>query len=498
MGNSGLIFKKHVILFGKSSIGKTTLLASICKALKDKGDFCNISDSEELDNIYKEMEKYPESLLKGNPLANSSTTDIRSYTIIFEIPNVKHTLKIYFHDIPGEHIGRDERIKDLFRQSSIVIVVVSTPGLMSNKTLLHEVSNQPGLLSEFIDNIEEASESKKIESKEFIFVPIKCEKYSDYNLSFIEKMLSLFNKNKKENELDSYRNLMGKINEYYSDSINKIVKKGHICSFLPVETFGSVVFDKFEYKVGDLDSFKEIYKLKNETDIGLKPLNTEKLGFYILFKIIEPYMQKFSISKELLKDKWEHLVEQSNYIKILGKPDKIVPKSFLPEEILGNPCCLEAKTKITLTNGAQKYICEIKPGDEVLTLDRFGIIEGQKVNKVVSVLPKFFDRICFNDNTEILATHYHLFKSTKTWLRTKNLFIGCKVISIDANNKTTIKEIVSIDRNVKKDTCYNIYVDKNCNFFANSILVSSFEVFRSLRSFFERIKYHFGRKINHE
>lgn len=477
-------YEKSVILLGKSSIGKTSLLASVYHDLKENKDLdFKLSKGEELDDIYKEMEEYVNSLAKGDVKGNSPTTKIKQFKYAINVENVKNGLEINFYDIPGEWLRNNrknennkniENIQKYFRESSIVIIIVSAPSLMEREGLFHGFFNQPGTINDFIKILQTADEIK--ESKEFIFVPIKCEKYNN-NLS----------------------NLKKEFEKKYSDIIKDIVKKGHICSYVPVETLGCVEFDKFSSLIqGDIDSLKEHYSLVDKKNTKIKSNNSDVLGAYILTKFIEPYKNFEPIIERILGDRLSILKKLSKKVKIISKPDEVIPLKFtIPQKVIqkvnDSGSCLHSSSKIMMVDGIEKNICDIKPGDKVLSFNRCGEIEPQLVRRLIINGKTSFIKLCFEDNYEILSTANHLFYSTNGWKSADKLEINNEVLFYDKEKRLRNKKLIEKIDNYNSDICYNIYVSKNSNYFANGALVSSMSVLKPLRDLFERIRFYLSR-----
>ena len=482
-------YKKSVILLGKTSIGKTSLLASVYHNLKENKELgFELTNGEELDDIYKEMEKYVKSLAEGEEKGNSPTTILKAFRYTINVEKVKNGLDIIFYDIPGEWLRNNrkndrnkniEKIQKYFKESSVVIIIVSAPSLMEKEGLYHELFNQPGIINDFIKILQNAEEIE--ESKEFIFVPIKCEKYKN-DLS----------KLKKEFE------------KKYSDIIKDIVKKGHICSYIPVETLGCVKFDHFSSFIpGNFESLKEEYSLidientdKNKPTIKSK--NSDVLGSYILTKFIEPYKSYESIIESILGKRLSILKKLSKKVKILRKPDRIIPFKFsiaheVAEKVNNASKCLHSSSRILMFDGKEKNICDIKPGDKVMSLSKNGNIEPQLVRKVIVKSKVNFVKLCFENKKDILTTANHLFYTTQGWKSADNIKINSEVIYYDNEEGLSHKKLIKRIDDYKSDICYNIYVSKNSNFFANGVLVSSISVLRPLRVLFERLRYYLFR-----
>lgn len=285
----------------------------------------------------------------------------------------------------------------------------------------------------------------------------------------------------------------------YSDIIKDIVKKGHICSYVPVETLGCVEFDKFSSLIqGDIDSLKEHYSLVDKKNTKIKSNNSDVLGAYILTKFIEPYKNFEPIIERILGDRLSILKKLSKKVKIISKPDEVIPLKFtIPQKVIqkvnDSGSCLHSSSKIMMVDGIEKNICDIKPGDKVLSFNRCGEIEPQLVRRLIINGKTSFIKLCFEDNYEILSTANHLFYSTNGWKSADKLEINNEVLFYDKEKRLRNKKLIEKIDNYNSDICYNIYVSKNSNYFANGALVSSMSVLKPLRDLFERIRFYLSR-----
>tara|TARA_S200002703_G_scaffold100847_1_gene87198 strand:- start:512 stop:3307 length:2796 start_codon:yes stop_codon:yes gene_type:complete len=152
-------------------------------------------------------------------------------------------------------------------------------------------------------------------------------------------------------------------------------------------------------------------------------------------------------------------------------------------------CCFDADTEIKLSNGEVKKIKDIKPGDQVLGMDK----KVNTVKKVEKPIIHFRNLYSIND-TKPFTTAEHPFKTPQGWSSIKNnrsLFDAdtwanffekfsknCKkilpgtVLINDKQGKVKVEKITPHKR--WKDffkSVYNLQLDGNNTFYANNYLV---------------------------
>lgn len=144
-------------------------------------------------------------------------------------------------------------------------------------------------------------------------------------------------------------------------------------------------------------------------------------------------------------------------------------------------CCFSETTPISM-NGIDKQINEVVVGDLVWS---FNFDTNQKeLNKVVEIVSPIQDDIVeikFKNGTSILNTFDHPYynvdgklisyspEKTKEWYKGEILKMDTDSVCIDINgNKVEIESITEI---VSPIQTYNLFVENNHNFYANSILV---------------------------
>ena len=136
--------------------------------------------------------------------------------------------------------------------------------------------------------------------------------------------------------------------------------------------------------------------------------------------------------------------------------------------IITHNYCFVAGTKITLEDGSQKNIEDVKVGEKVLSFNGLekeasvvGEINNHEVNNII--------KLSFDSDITITTTYEHpFFVVGKNWVKAKDLLIGDVALNVNGG-QNTLKEIEYYD---DTQTVYNLLsVSPNHNFYANNILV---------------------------
>ena len=136
--------------------------------------------------------------------------------------------------------------------------------------------------------------------------------------------------------------------------------------------------------------------------------------------------------------------------------------------IITHNWCFVAGTKITLEDGSQKNIEDIKVGEKILSFNGLemeasvvGEINNHEVNNII--------KLSFDSDITITTTYEHpFFVVGKNWVKAKDLLIGDVTLNVNGG-QTTLKQIEYYD---DTQTVYNLLsVSPNHNFYANNILV---------------------------
>ncbi|HOW35446.1 MAG TPA: Hint domain-containing protein [Candidatus Omnitrophota bacterium] len=130
--------------------------------------------------------------------------------------------------------------------------------------------------------------------------------------------------------------------------------------------------------------------------------------------------------------------------------------------------CFLANTPITMADGSQKPIQEVKPGDQVLSFD-------EKSKKIVTgTVTKLFVHNQDTDeflivNDHLLVTKIHPFYTEGQWKQIGEMNVGDKIIRTDL-----AEEAIGDIKHLKADaqlTTYNLEIEAYHNYFAGGYLV---------------------------
>lgn len=98
--------------------------------------------------------------------------------------------------------------------------------------------------------------------------------------------------------------------------------------------------------------------------------------------------------------------------------------------------CVEENTLITMGNGNVKRIKDIKIGDIVMTVNKYGITEPKKVTNVFNNGQKEVYRIVTNNNYELLATKDHKILTQDGYKKIEDIYKNDMVMSLKKINAT--------------------------------------------------------------
>jgi len=460
-------FEMKALMFGKSGVGKSSLLAAMYNSLRVSDPFEDIvakseASGNDLDAILDELKRYIRAVEDGNPVGIPSTTTKKTfnYNLGINQPGFGHTLDLAFTDIPGEWLTQTEKkvqCEQLFRDSDIVIVAISTPAMMEENREYNSESNSPEKFKDFLHTLADA---KSVGTKYFFLVPLKAEKYF------------------------TNPNLITSLKEVYKHHRTLIAQKGHVCYALPINTLGSVIFDRFE-----LDEAKrpvEIFKLKTKGINTWQPENHDVLAAHILSIGLKKLHSSFPMINAIT-DKASKKLDPLLKATILEFPDK---EHFIKfeEPATGGNGCFYSDSLIRLADFSQMPISQIKPGMRVLSVTSSGEFEAQKVTRTLHKKNKALLEIVFSDATCIRVTPEHLIQTENSWLASGKLKPGDKVISLSSDKRSVTKCVAKISQDMICSDAYNIYVEKNSNFFADDTLVSCYSFLRRSRNLIEKCR----------
>jgi hypothetical protein len=416
---------------------------------------------------------------EGSPIGTTSTSSKKTFTYNLSVnqPDFDHSLDLVFTDIPGEWLAQSDKKKtceQLFKQNDIVIVVISAPALMESDRNYNSEANRP---EQFKDFLNELPSAKSIGTKHFFLVPLKSEKYAESP------------------------DLMSNVREVYKHHRGIISQKGHACYALPVNTLGSVIFNRFEL---DENGFPlEFYCLKNDNVVTWQPEKHDILAAHILNICFEKLEYSFPQIAPVTSKATEQLHPLLN-ATVLEIPENKVIHKFSPigDGFNNGGGCFCADTLIRLADNTRIPISVVEKGMAILSVNSVGQIEPKQITKVFHKKNKFLITIVFADDSSVRVTPEHLFKLEEKWIAAEKLKVNDKIVSIVPDQlKQTVKLVKWVNKEQICCDAYNIYIENNCNYFANDVLVSCFSFFRASRSFIEKLKpasKRFLERSNHE
>ncbi len=153
--------------------------------------------------------------------------------------------------------------------------------------------------------------------------------------------------------------------------------------------------------------------------------------------------------------------------------------------------CFTENTLITMADGTQKFISEIKNGDLVLCYDNFTlqtvvsevselIVHNDKeynISRVTVNNQRFFlassDNSFVNTNFTIQATENHPIVTTEGIKTIGELIEGDRLLYYDNNSNAFFNlPVIKTEKNIKQiDKVYNVRLTNNTNYIANNLVV---------------------------
>lgn len=459
-------FTVKVLMFGRSGVGKTSLLAAMYNSLQTWPTFENLVvksvNHHDLDASLDGLKRFIRTLKEkeGELEALPATANKKTFTITIELHNCKHSLDLIFIDMPGEWLNYSNREcewVDLIKSSDIIINAISAPAMMEEDREYNEDINKP---SKFIEILNQALEpaARSCPTKRIYLVPVKCERYM--------------------NTLNGKDQLLSVMKGVYNNHLVKIRDKSHACYGLAVNTLGSVVFDRFELLNGG--QLRDCYKLESLDSTAWNPKNHDVLAAHILDHCFATLIDNIGDEPNELK------VTISNIRKKISGLFKDINKYEVPDKIIfRGPECFAGDTPVLLPDGHEIPIAMLKAGMEVLTMTRSKIFEPQRILKVSRHENVPLMAITIGECT-LRVTAKHLFMVDNKWKKAELLTVGDKITSTpkDAFHPVTVT-VSRISSEKMYEDAYNIYVKKNSNFIAGGALVSSFVKFNKSRQWLE-------------
>ena len=270
-------------VLGPSGSGKTTILASMYNELESvsPGIFCpdEEMDPEGFDRLrraYDELQAMANSEGEKFDVTIKPDATMREYS--FTIFGRNDNL-VKFYDYPGGWLNTSHpdhcRVVNVLREASVVFVTINAPYLMEKSGQYARRASLKEIESCLIEYLSENREDKFI-----VFVPIKCEKYTQPTGDVME--------------------LNNKIKEVFNGVLTTGQQfcKGHFAAaLLPVQTVGNRVFKEFKTDT-DGKLIAEGYK---KLGVRFNPRNADQPMRYALSFLLKQFDKQFNEKNSVLR-----------------------------------------------------------------------------------------------------------------------------------------------------------------------------------------------------
>ncbi len=455
-------FEVQILMFGRTNVGKTSLLASMFNALQTNAGFSDLTtisrESHELDETLERLKKFIRTLKAGRPVGIPSTPTRREYTFTFNLSNLDHSLEVKFVDMPGEWLDAPDKRQEwiqLLRTSDIIINVISAPAMMEHDREYNEDINKPSRFNEYLG--EAFGGRHGTGTKKVFLVPTKCEKYAD-----------------------GPEEMHGVLKMVYANQRAQIRAKKHLCYLLPVNTLGAVVFDQF---VLDEGTPIDKYKMKGDST-KWEPKNNDVLVAYILHHCIRRLRVSFPAATNSLSSV-QSQIQPMLKAETVESPSVIKHETFSVQSSSG---CFGADTRIPLSDGRKIPISMIEEGMVVLTRNQKGEIEPQPVTKLAHHGSVALVQVEVGER-KIRATKNHPVLSNGRWKRICELKTNERVDFYDADRGAIeSRAVAKIAMDEVVSTACNIQVERNGCYVAEGMVASSYVTLNRFRQMVRRTR----------
>lgn len=230
----------HILMIGAHRTGKSSVLASMINSFQmvaentgfhldaDKNTRLFI-DSKliNLRDVVSEHMGQRRFTIDADP---TSGQDAYTFTVSYQEKKQKQKVAmLVFHDIAGEDVGSDDTAA-LIQKSGVLLIAVDTVHLMEENGAYSSVFHKPSVIKNAIARAGFTADTKKMEPKMVLFVPLKCEKY--YKEGRLQEVVEQIQGEKGFKSLIDYLK-----SPNFQDRITVAVT--------PILTMGAVAFDSF-------------------------------------------------------------------------------------------------------------------------------------------------------------------------------------------------------------------------------------------------------------
>ena len=450
-------FAARVLMFGQSGVGKTSLVAAMFHALQVQPAFAGLATvserSHDLEASLQALRRHIRTLADGKAVPSPSTQVKKSYPFTVDMNEIGHGLAIEICDMPGDWLkdpGKRSEWISLIRTSDIIINVISAPAMMEESRQYNEDINKPSRFGEYLAE----SLAESTDTKCFVFAPVKCEKYSSDGAEL--------------------QRMHAALQQVYHNHRVAIRNAGHICYALPVDTLGTVVFDRFSLS-GDGDPVDH-YKCRTTRDVEWRPKNHDALVAHILDYYLSALALSFPRAAGVadgVRTKLSHLLVANE----LERPAVVRPRKFNVPRATG---CFGPETEVMRPDGTRMPIALAEAGTKVLTIDREGRIAVATVKERTVHRSRAMIDVTFTDR-KLRVTPSHLLLTRNGWKQARELAPGDQVIAADDATTISALAVSSVDTRLVVDAAYNLYTDPHGSYLASGVVASSYAVLAGLR-----------------
>lgn len=258
-------------MLGPSGVGKTSLLAAMYDQFDNVSRDLQLAvegeGKSELNTRLKELKSLVDcSSIKLKDGVTQTKSEPRLFKFKFGQTGTAPALEINFQDYPGGWLGEDDnknKVKELIRESAVVLIPIETPALMERGGKYHEEFNQPTQLNELFKTIYKDLDSPRL----VILAPVKCEKYMQNPPELFRKVREGYHK---------------MLTQFASE---KLLSKVAVV-ITPVQTVGSVVFSRVE----EIDNQPILHYRKPQSSDPYQPKNTEVPLRYLLCFLLKLHL----------------------------------------------------------------------------------------------------------------------------------------------------------------------------------------------------------------
>lgn len=185
------IYHAQVMMVGGRRCGKTSVLAAMKenfdKAFESEGIttvYGNMATLQTLEDKREELREYFDASSRAFVPDANPTSEKTTYQFLVSVQGKQGSIGIDFIDYPGEYL-RDQQyadgLKKTMAQSQCIVIAIDTPHMLEEEGRFNQRKNYSNRICEMLKMALMDSETPNKESKLFLFVPLKCEKYSEEN-----------------------------------------------------------------------------------------------------------------------------------------------------------------------------------------------------------------------------------------------------------------------------------------------------------------------------